>query len=144
MARRFAALAKQIVLRDAITKPKDNQKRKKAHEKIRKLVEFDERKKHVSDFLVMWNRWRDFYFQLPPVDVKTPGQVTTIENAIDFAKENNMDLNLLIACVHRAYSKRLKLKPGFSEIISRGIEHWQLYDDVIADIEKEEFERKSL
>lgn len=143
VARRFDALAQKIVLRDNLKKRVDPKRSKKAHEKIKKMVETDERMKFTKNFLKTWNHWREFYFQLPAIEVKTSGQVTLIENAIDFAKEKEMDLNILIACVHRAYQKR-KFKPSFQEIITRGEEHYQLYDDVIADIEKSEWESKSM
>jgi len=143
VARRFDALAQKIVLRDNLKKRVDPKRSKKANEKIKKMVETDERMKFTKNFLNTWNHWREFYFQLPAIEVKTSGQVTLIENAIDFAKEKEMDLNILIACVHRAYQKR-KFKPSFQEIITRGEEHYQLYDDVIADIEKDEYERKSM
>jgi hypothetical protein len=143
VARRFGVLAQKIVLKDQIKKKVDPKRSKKAHDKIKKMVEFDERLKFTREFLKAWNHWRKFYFELPPVEVKTSGQLTAIENCIDFAKERNMDMNILIACVHRAHQKR-RFKPGFDEIVKRGEDHYQMYDDVMADIEKEEFERKSM
>lgn len=143
MARKFGALALRIVLRDKLTKKVDPKRSKKAHEKIKRMVEFDERNKFVRLFITAWNHWRRFYFDLGPIEVKTSGQLTMIENAITYATERNMDMNILIACVHRAYQKR-KFRPSFDEINRRGEEHYQLYDDVMADIEKEEYERKSL
>jgi hypothetical protein len=124
-------------------KKRDPIKAKKAKNKIQKMLEFDERLKTAKNFVKCWNDWRAFYLELPPLEVKTKGQLTVIENCIEWAKLRDIDINMLIACVHRAYQKR-KFKPGFDEILKRGDEHWQLYPDVIADLEKDEAEKRAM
>lgn len=142
MARKFDALSREIILREAVKK-KNPERANKAHEKVRKMFEFDERMKTHRSFMKAWNHWRGFYLELGPIEPKTSGQLTIIEKCIDFAKTRGMDLNMLIACVHKAFAKR-KFRPSFQEIIARGEDHWGLYDDVMADLEKDEYERKSM
>lgn len=143
VARSLSDLARRIVLKEGLKKKKDPVRQNKALQKVRKLVEFDERHKLTKVFMSAWNHWRLFYFDLAPIEPKTSGQLTVIESCIDYAKERSMDLNILIACIHRAYQKR-KFRPNFDEIIKRGEDHYSLYEDVMSDIEREEYERKSM
>jgi hypothetical protein len=141
MARRFARLTHEIVLREAVKK-QDPVRANRAQLKVQKMFEFGERSKLYKEFMKAWNHWRKFYFDMADIEPKTPSQLTMIENCIDYAKTRNMDLNILIACVHRAYQKR-KFRPGFGEILIRGEEHYQLYDEVMSDLEKAEHEEGS-
>lgn len=99
--------------------------------------------KTIQSFLVLWNEWREHYFDLGPVSPKNRGQLTAIENAIEFCNENNMNLSVLIGCVHRAYLKRT-FRPNYTAVVLYGAE---LYDrfasKVEADMAKENQEEAS-
>jgi hypothetical protein len=144
VARRFAELAVSIVTKSILKAPVDPGKKSKAEIKIRKAVEFDERLKHVKSFMEQWNRWREFYLELPPVHLKNSGQITTIEKAIDFCEAHGFRLTMMIAVIHKAHQKRT-MRPNFNSIVLYGEEHYAgMYDDVIADVDRADHERKSL
>ena len=133
-----------IVMRDLLTTPKDPKAVKKAKKKIIDMVETEERKKSVSSFLREWNWWRDFYHKLPPVEIKTKSQLTMIENIIEFCNSNDYKINMMIACVQRAYVK-YKFKPGFDVILKRGEELYDYhYDLVEADVDREDYEERAI
>lgn len=139
--RRNSELAEKIVLKDLLKAPKAS---KKTDEKLRKMIEFDKRLDSTKRFMEKWNYWRYFYFNLAPIYPKNSVHLTCIENIIDISRENNIDLNLLIATVHRAFLTR-KFKPSFQIVIAHGLEFYEtFYDDVVCDVEKKEYERESI
>jgi len=108
-------------------------------------MEFDARKEAMKNFMKLWNEWRDFYFHLPPLELKTAGQITAIEGAIDFCKQRGLDLNLVIACLHKSYEKSRTMRPAYHEIKTKGEERYHQYLDAVeSDIEMAEIERLSL
>lgn len=144
LARRFTELAERIVVGSLLKEPKEDNRKKRAQKKLADLYEKDERMRGVRDFMNDWNHWRDFYFNLAPMMPKTRGQLTIIENCIEYAKERNMSINMLIACVHKAYEKR-KLKPNYNEILINGEDHYERYwDDVMADIDARDMEERAI
>lgn len=144
MARRFRNLAQKIVLDDSI-RSYDPVKKARGQRKLEKLLEFEERRKSMKQFMRLWNRWREFYFKLPPLEIKTAGQLTIIENAIDHFKEKSLDLNLVIACLHKSYERSVKFRPSFNDLISKGEDRYRQHlDDVESDIERVEIERLGL
>lgn len=123
--------------------PDQPDRRKKAEEKIRQLIEFDERMRNVKEFMNEWNRWRKFYFDLPPTMPKNKAHMTIIENSLTFATENNLNLPILLGTIHKAYQKR-KFMPAYTEICAHGLAHYARYsDDVVADLDRAEYEAKA-
>ena len=144
VARRFAELATSIITKSILKAPADPNKISKAENKIRKAVEFDVRMGHIKGFMELWNKWRGFYLDLPPIHLKNSGQITTIEKAIDFCEAHGFRLTMMIAAIHKAHAKRT-MRPNFNMIVLYGEEHYDsLYDDVIADIDRADHERKCL
>jgi len=92
----------------------------------------------------MWNYWRNFYCGATPIHPKTKGQLTCIENIIELAYENDLNLNILIGVTHKAFTKR-RFNPNFTEVLARGIDYYEsLYDQVIADTDRVEYEEEAL
>lgn len=142
VGRRFARLAEKIILNSWIKEPKP-EKRAQAHARIRQLIEFDERMRSVKGFLAEWNRWRKLYFDLPAQEPKTKGQLTVIEDAVAFANEKELKLPILLGAVHKAFQKR-KYRPNYHEVMLHGLEYYaRYYDDVIADLDRMEYEEIS-
>jgi hypothetical protein len=141
----FAKMAENIIVKNIISAPKDPAARRRAMVKIKKEAELAERLKFCASFLEMWNFWREFYFHLPPYTPKTSNQITAIENAIAFCKERDLDVDMMIGCVHRSYRKRT-LKPSF--MIMYGENALEIYDGhydlVLGDIDREEAMASSL
>lgn len=94
----------------------------------------------VKDFMVQWNYWREFYFDLGPIQPKTKAQLTVIEDAIEFANKNDLKLPILIGAVHKAYLKR-NFRPSYNVIVAYGLEYYdRYYDDIISDLDRKEYE----
>jgi hypothetical protein len=135
----FAKMAETIVLKNILQAPKDETALRRAKLKLKREAEFAERLRHCSGFLAIWNKWREFYFKLSPYEPKQAHQITAIENAIEFAKEKELDLNMLIACLHRAFRKR-RIKPNFTNLYDdKALEVYDInYDLVLSDLDREE------
>lgn len=83
------------------------------------------------------------YLNAAPITPKNKAQLTSIERAIEFAKERDLDLNILIAVVHRS-SKKRKFRPHFNMIEQHGEELYErFYDEVIADIDRWQYETEA-
>lgn len=133
-----------IISKDILTAAPDPKRKKKAQKKIEESIETDERKKSVASFLEEWNEWRDFYLKAGPITLKTKGQLTLIEDAIEFCNVNKYKINMMVACVHRAYVG-YKHNPNFDAVIRRGEELYEKnYDLVEADIDREEYQERAL
>jgi hypothetical protein len=101
---------------------------------------FRERVFALNEFLKCWNDWRHFYFEAPPVSIKTKSQLTTCENIVQKIKDQNYNMSLFVACVHKAYQKR-KFRPEFTACLHQGDEYYEkLYDSVMGDIQLREYE----
>jgi hypothetical protein len=123
---------------------KTQKKSPKVSEKIRALVEFDQRFKSAKEFLQMSNYWRNFYLDATPIYPKPKGQLTCIENIIEMAYESHLNLNILIGVTHKAFIKR-RFNPNFTEVLARGIDYYEsLYDQVVADTDRAEYEEEAL
>jgi len=141
VSHRNAILAEQIVTKDLIRKRK---KTSKVSEKVRALLEFDERFKSARHFMELWNFWREFYFDVGPIHPKNKSQLTCIEKIIEMAGDKKMNLSVLIGATHKAYVWR-KVRPGFSETLSKGADHYENYSDqVSADLDRREYEEGAL
>lgn len=139
LAEQFSVLAERIIAKGILKKPACPKNRKRAEDKIMDLVETDERLKTVKFFLESWNKWRDFYFDLPALEIKTKSQLTSVENAIAFINEHGLNMQLMIAAVHRAHRHR-KFRPNFNTITHLGIECYdEHYDYVMADIDERNY-----
>jgi len=126
----------KIISRDCIRTHNETRKTKK---KIENLIEFDERMKLVKDFMETWNYWRQFYLDLPATKPKTKGQLTCIENILDLVKEENVNLRMLIAATHKAYSLyKRKYNPTYATVLHSGLDFYdKYYDDILIDIDKD-------
>jgi len=144
LARRFAELCQRIVVKDTVGKY-NPVKAKAGNRKLIKALEFEERRESAEKFMKMWNTWREFYFQAAPLEIKTSGQLTMIENAITHFKEKNIPINLVIACLHKSYQRSKNFRPSFSELVSKGEEKYNSFLDAVeSDVEMSEMERISL
>ena len=74
---------------------------------------------------------------------KTRGQLTQIENALEFIAKEGFELSVMIAVIHKAYEKR-RFKPNFSAIVSYGADLYDvLYEKVMSDVDRADYERRS-
>jgi len=138
--RRNSLVASKVVTKDLLKNPKAS---KSSRKKLRDGIEFDERLSTTKKFMELWNKWRSFYFDAKPVRVKNKGQLTCIEKIIELARENEMNLSILIASTHKAFTRR-KVMPGFTMTLAYGIEHYEQYANaVVDDIDKSESESQS-
>lgn len=104
------------------------------------MIEKEERLKHVQDFMKVWNEYREMYLRLDPIQPKTKGHITAIENSIEYAQEKGLNLNILIACIHKMYEKR-NVRPTYSDLYTYGEEAYdRYYDAVMRDIDREDYE----
>lgn len=144
MVERFSRLAEEIVAKNLIKTPTEEKRVLRGEAGLRKQAEFQERLKSVKDFMKHWNFWRRFYFDLPPIEPKTSGQLTTIEKCIDFAKDNDMNLSVLIGVVHKGFEYR-RFKPNYNSILLYGEELYEKFHSrVTADIDQKEYEKRAL
>ena len=143
LARRFADLAEKIVQKDVLATPPTPKARRDADKKIRKMIETEERFKSVKGFMIEWNRWRAFYYDLGEIQPKNRGQLTSIEKAIAFCNTEDYNLTMMIGCIHKAYSWRT-VRPSYSNIVSYGTDHYaKFYDEVLADIDRAEYQERA-
>lgn len=141
--RYFARQAESIVLADVMKNPVKSENKEKRIKELANLIETDERMKTIKSFMESWNIWRDFYFQLGPIQPKQKGQITAIENAIQFCEENQYDLHMMIGCLHFANLKK-KFMPTYSAITTYGEEVYKYYDNVLADLDKSDYQSSSM
>lgn len=103
-----------------------------------------ERIDNLSEFIEIWNTWRDFYFDAEPIQIKTKAQATVCEKIVELVEAKGYNLAIFIACTHKAFQKR-KFRPGFSDNLAHGEEHYErLYEDVLVDIERKSYEESAL
>lgn len=135
----FERMADHIVSKSLLVAPKDDRKKKGIETKIRKMIETEQRLKSVKGFVELWNRWREYYFSLPPIFPKNNSQIGAIEGAIKFANDHDMNLSILIACIHHAYLKRT-IRPNYTSVIAYGEEWYEkFYDKVVADVSRSDY-----
>lgn len=139
----FERSAERIVLADVIKNPAKSVNKEKRIKAIEESIEKDERFKTIKSFMESWNFWREFYFQLPPIQPKQKGQITAIENAIEFCETNEYDLHMMIGCIHFANLKK-KFMPAYSAITTYGEEIYKFHDRVLSDIDKADYQRSSM
>ena len=143
MARRFTDFAERIVLGSLLKEQKSENKKLAVQKRLTEAYETEERMKSIREFMNRWNHWREFYFSLGPIAPKTKSQLTMIENSIAFSNEKGMDLNMVIACIHKAYKGR-KFRPSFNAVELYGEEFYEkFYEDVLADIDNQDYEDAS-
>lgn len=144
MARKFADLASEIVAKHFVdTRDVDAKITRKTEKKIKKLADTEERKKRCKPFMEIWNKWRWFYLEMPSLEPKNAQQLSAIENAIAYCEEEQFDLNMMVACIHRSYIWRT-VRPAYTSILSHGDECYnQHYGNVLADLDRIEYEDKA-
>lgn len=100
----------------------------------------EDRKKELDALLATWNKWRRFYFHLPPQEIKTKSEVTILEKIKAMIDSNGHNADLFLACTMKAYAWG-RFRPAFAACLSRGEEFFDRYcEDVRADIEKDYYE----
>ena len=99
---------------------------------------FEERVKAIQPFIDSWNRWRSLYFDIPrEVVIKSPSQLGMAENALEFLKEEDRNIDVAIACLFKMYKMRkYKMLPNFSALKTMPDIYEELYDKALADIEE--------
>lgn len=130
--------------RDLLHKTPTPKEMKATAKQIRQAIELEQRKKSVQFFLDHWNEWREFYLKLPPIGIKTSGQMTMIENCIAYANAHKLHLDVLIGCVHRAYVGRSR-NPNFNIILTHGETIYdEQYEKHEAAVEKSSYEEAAM
>lgn len=133
-------LRNRLITEKVITKSllKSKPKSKVAGKKIAKAWELEKRMDSISPFLSAFNHWRRYYVEIfDEWTPKTSGQVTCIENIIEFCKEKDVDLSLYIGCQFKALEWK-KATPSVQTIQSNGREKYnQFIDDVLSDIDQD-------
>lgn len=139
--RRHAALAERLVLRDLLQPRKV---KAKTLRRISRQLQEVARRQDVQDFMAIWNHWRAFYFNLPPIQPKTGGQLTQIEALLAQADGDERHLRMLVAATHRAFVWR-KVNPGFGDALLRGEEFVQRHaHEVVADVDQRAYRAAAL
>jgi len=137
---RNSALTKKIVLNGLIKSPKS---KSKVQQKILSLFETDERRKRLTAVIVTWNEWRQFYSDepIPEWTPKTKGQLTCLENIVEMAQQNELNLNIFIACCFKAYEKRY-VRLSLQIALSQGLEFYdKWHNQVMYDYERLTYDR---
>ncbi len=139
--KRNAKLAEKIVVEGWLKRPKP---KKSGVKKLRRQIEFEERVKQHEHFMVLWNKWRDFYFDLPPMKIKSAGQLTAIENIKKMAEQEGIPLTMLLGCAHKAYVWK-KRNPNFTNVVFDGLDMYErFYEAVSQDIDRQAYMEDSL
>lgn len=130
MAQRYRELAERIVFLDLKSETKTDKEKTVFKKKLKAQVEKEERIKNIEFFMNNWNKWRLYFYDLGEIQPKTKSQVTQIENIINWAEENRIDIDMLCAVVHRAHIKK-SFRPSFSTVIAYGQEWLEKFQEEI-------------
>ncbi len=131
--RRNAALALAVVTRDLLKKRPDDAVASRL--RILKAWERDARHQALAPFVESWNYWRRFYAKgdVHPWRPTTPGQLTAMESVVEIAREQRIEVDLLIACFHRQWGW-LKETPRLTLLVANAITYYNdQVDAVIVD-----------
>lgn len=140
LAQQFYKLAQKIVYKKKLSKPIDKAKADSLKPKIASVVIFEEDVRKLEPFMAIWNKWRSFYFELPPNHIKNKQQVTVIRNILNFVKEHDLNIHILIAAIHRKYVGS-RFRPTYQSVLTYGLETYdQYHDDVLSDIDTRRYE----
>ena len=114
-------------------KPKSSAKSAK---KIAKEWEREKRLESIGPFLEEFNRFREFYVGIENEwSPKNDGQISCIENIIEWCDQNEVDLGLFIACQFKALAWK-PATPSVQVMQSNGAEKYEQYvDSVLSDID---------
>lgn len=140
--KRHAMVSWHVVTLDRLkTRPQDP---KAARERITRAWEADERVKFLKPFIESWNKWREYY---APADrtlhaawlPKSSASITVCESIVDFAKEEDLDLDLLIASGHKAF-ERSRYPLALTSLLANALDYYARYaDDVRVDVDTESY-----
>jgi hypothetical protein len=133
----FESVTSRILKEELLSKKSDASKRK-VNSRLQKEEDFEVRVNKIQPFVDSWNKWRTLYFDIPnPVVIKSPSQLGMAENALEFLKENDRNINVAIACLFKLYKMRkYKMLPNFSALKTMPEIYEELYDSALADIEE--------
>ena len=137
----LALLRNRLITEKVITKSllKSRPKSKAASvKKIAKAWELEKRMESIAPFIDAFNYWRKYYVEIFDEWIpKNSGQITCIENIIEFCREKDVDLNLYVGCQFKALEWK-KATPSVQTIQSNGREKYNQYiDDVLSDIDQD-------
>jgi len=139
VARRRNSLIAEKVVTQSLLRSKPKSKEKSAS-KIAKGWEREKRIENVEQFLVQFNQWRKFYVQADNEWIpKNSGQLTCIENIMEFCEKRDVDLGLYIACQFKALAWK-PATPTVQQMQSNGVANYNQYiEDVLLDIDEVEY-----
>lgn len=146
MALRFRELAERIVLIDAKSSRKSEPEKRAIRAKLKSKIEFEERVNAVSGFMEYWNKWRNIYYGLGPLELKCKAQLTMVENIIEWCENKNINHDIICAVTHRAHLKK-SFRPSFNSVITYG-EEWldkfeiEIENKIARELDEEESENR--
>lgn len=115
-----------------------------ARERIAKAWELDARMTPLRPLIESWNRWREYYAAEDrefhaPWGPRTASHMTACESVVDFAKENSLDLDLLIACGHKAFAKS-RYDLTVNMLVAHGLDYFSKFAEaVVIDLDEDEY-----
>lgn len=126
--------------------PRSKEVKARAQERVKALWERELRLPYLKDFIESWNHWRNYYDEREyhsEWQPKNRASLTLVENIIDLAKQNELSLDIFIACGFKAFS-RSKAPLNLQFLMSQGLEFFDRYsEDVNADQDRDEQERRA-
>jgi hypothetical protein len=135
--RRNHEIARRVVLKDLLRKPKSNTRAIAVNERDVRMIA-------AQPFIAEWNaqqkKYSDRYRDWKP---KNKTQLSCIEKILNMCEENDLQLNILLASCFIAYAKRrYPLTPQI--VISYGPEYYAAHSDqVFADMDEEVSQMRS-
>lgn len=141
MPNRVKRLALAAVQKDILSKERTSTQIKKAEKKFQNAIDFDEREVALRNFILSFNKWRNFFCDRDGEwRPKTSGQLTQIEKIVTLIRDENVDTDIFIACCFKAVAWRKEANvPGFSNMYASGMEWYSsYYEDVIAEMDAHE------
>jgi hypothetical protein len=141
MPNRVKRLAMAAVQKDLLSQEKTSGQIKRAEKKFQNMIDFDERKLALRNFILSFNKWRNFFCDREGEwRPKTTGQLTQIEKVVTLVQDEGIDADVFIACCFKAISwRKTNNVPGFSNMYANGLEWYQAHvEDVMAEIDAHE------
>jgi len=137
--RRVERLAYATVEKKILSTEKTSDKIAKAKKKFSNQILFDDRRQALRNFIDIFNKWRAFYTGRDAWRPKSLGQLTMIETIVDMVREEDLDLDIFVACCFKAVVKWKIKVPGFNLMKANGLEWYEnYYEDVLAEVDASE------
>jgi len=128
--KRNSDITLRVILRDLLKRPKNNKRTLEVNEK-------DVRLGSLQPFIDEWNRFRLKYGAKFDWRPKTKGQLTCMEKILDICEQNNVKLNVILACCFKAYVfKRHALT--LQIVLAYGMDYYDKFaEEVFAEMDEE-------